>query len=154
MADIRNRTTNSINDTAEVVLMHIQENYSQLMPHELLEQEDIVNEMIYNPHDPIVTVFYAAKELLEIYDITGTLYTKLQAAKIAYVILHSTGKFGLAIHKCNRMPESQKAWVRFKNLLRAFNQDLIETSYFTGEDAGMHHANMVSNVVAGLHEAL
>ena len=61
MADIRNRTTNSINDTAEVVLMHIQENYSQLMPHELLEREDIVNEMIYNPRDPIATVFYAAK---------------------------------------------------------------------------------------------
>ena len=39
LADIRNRTTNSINNTVAVVLTHMQENYGQLIPHELLEQE-------------------------------------------------------------------------------------------------------------------
>ena len=38
LSDIRNRTTNSINDTLAGVLTHLQYNYSQLMTHELLER--------------------------------------------------------------------------------------------------------------------
>ena len=52
------------------------------------------------------------------------------------------------------MPEIQKTWVRFKQFFRTYHQELIETSDLTVEDAGMHHANMVRNVVAGLHESL
>ena len=57
LADIRNRTTNSINETVAGVLTYLQDKYSQLMPHKLLEREDIVNKTIYNPRDPIATVF-------------------------------------------------------------------------------------------------
>ena len=57
LADIHNSTTNSINDTVAGVLTHLQENYSQLMLHELLECEDIVKKMVYNPCNPIATVF-------------------------------------------------------------------------------------------------
>ena len=32
LADIRNRTTNSINDTVAGILTHLQDNYGQLMP--------------------------------------------------------------------------------------------------------------------------
>ena len=42
LADIGNRTMNSTNNTVAGVLMHLQENYGQLMPHELLEWEDTV----------------------------------------------------------------------------------------------------------------
>ena len=41
LADISNRTTNSINNTVAGIIAHLQDNYSQLMPHELLEREDI-----------------------------------------------------------------------------------------------------------------
>ena len=62
------------------------------MTYELLEQEDIVKKTIYNPHEPIATVFSAVKEFLEFADITGTSYTQPQAVNIAYAILHRTGK--------------------------------------------------------------
>ena len=60
-ADIRNMTMNSVNDTVADVLTHLQENYSQLMPHELLEQEDIINKTNYNPRNPIANVFFPVK---------------------------------------------------------------------------------------------
>ena len=69
------------------------------MPNELLECEDIMKMCFYNLHNPIATVFSAVEELLKFADITGTSYTQLQAFNIAYVILHRTGKFGLAICK-------------------------------------------------------
>ena len=99
MVDIRNRTTKFINDTVSGVLTHMQENYGQLMPHNLLEQEDIVKKTIFNPRDPIATVFSPVEELLRLSDITGTLYTHLQVVNTAYFILHRTGNFGLVICK-------------------------------------------------------
>ena len=104
LTDFRNRTTNSINDTVAGVLTHLQEKYGQLMPHKLLEQEDIVKKKIYNPCKPNATMLSSVEELLEFADITGKSYTQSQATNIAYVILHRTGKFGLAIHEWNRMP--------------------------------------------------
>ena len=65
-------TTISINDTVAGVLTHIQDNYVQLMPHELLEREYFVKKTIYNPRDTIATVFSAVEEILEFSDTTGT----------------------------------------------------------------------------------
>ena len=52
------------------------------------------------------------------------------------------------------MPAIQKTWVQFKQFFRTSHQELREMSDLTVEDAGMHHTNMVRDVVAGLQEAL
>ena len=83
LADTRNKTTNSINDTVAGVLTHLQDNYGQLMLHELLKREDIVKKAIYNPRNPIATVFSAFKEILEFSEITGTSYTQIWSVNIA-----------------------------------------------------------------------
>ena len=115
LMDVHNCTMNSINDTVPDVLAHLQENYGQLIPRELLERDDIVKKTTYHPQCPIGTVFSAIKELLKFANITGTSYTQHQAVKLAYVIIHRTGKFSLAIRKWNRMPTMHKTWVRLKN---------------------------------------
>ena len=90
------------------------------------------------------------EELLAFLDITRMSYTQLQAINIAYVIIHRTGKFGLAICEWNSMPAIKKTWVRFKHFFLTACLELREISDLTVEDAGMHHANMVRNVVAGI----
>ena len=92
------------------------------MPHELLEREDTAKKTIYNPHDPIATVFSAVKEILELANIMGKLYTHLQAVNISYIILHWMGKFGLAIHELNCMPAVQKTLVCFKHFPRRLTE--------------------------------
>ena len=114
LADIRNRTTNYINVTVVVVLTHLQNKYGQLMPHELLERLGIISKTIYNPRDPIVTVLSTVEELLKFAEIMGSSYTQLQAVNIAYMIIHRTGKFGIAIRNCNQMTAIQKTWMQFK----------------------------------------
>ena len=57
------------------VLIHLKENYSQLMPHELLERKDIVKKTTHHPQGPIAITFSAIEELLGFYDIIGTSYT-------------------------------------------------------------------------------
>ena len=61
LADICNHMTNSINNTVADMLTHLQDNYGQLPSHKLLNCEDIVKNMIYNPRDPIVTVFFTVE---------------------------------------------------------------------------------------------
>ena len=154
LEDIHNRTMNSINDTVVGILKNSQDNYGQLIPHDILEREDIVKKTIYNPRDSITTLFYAVGEILKLDDITGTSYTQLHSVNTAYIIIHRAGKFGLAICKWNCITELQNTWVRFKQFFCTSHQDLRETYDLTVEESGMHHANMVRDVVTGIQEAL
>ena len=61
LADIRNRTTNSINDTMADVFTCLQDNYGQLMPLDILERKYIIKKIMYNPREPIGTVFSAVE---------------------------------------------------------------------------------------------
>ena len=92
-------------------LTHLQDTCGQLIPHKLLERENIFKKTIYNPCDPITTVLSAVKELLALSEITRTSYMQLQAVNLSYVIIHRMGKFGLAICERNYMPVIQKTWV-------------------------------------------
>ena len=65
-------------------------------------------------------------------------------------MIQNTGKLRLEICEWNCIPEIQKMWVRFKHFFWTSHQKLRETSNITVEDTGMHHANMVRDVVAGL----
>ena len=78
-------------------MTHLQYNNGQLMPHELLKRKDIFKKPTYYHKYPIAIVSSAVKELLKFSDITRTLYTHLQVVNIAYVSIHRTGKYGLAI---------------------------------------------------------
>ena len=100
----------------EGVFTNLQNNYGQLMLYKLLEREDIFKKKIYNPRDLITTVFSAAKKILEFADIAGMYRTQIQAVNIAYVIIDRTCKSRLAICEWNRMPETQKTYVRFKQI--------------------------------------
>ena len=57
LEDVQDRTTNSINLSVSALLVHLQETYGTLMPHEFQEKEDEAKRMTYNPRDPIVSVF-------------------------------------------------------------------------------------------------
>ena len=52
------------------------------------------------------------------------------------------------------MPDVQKKWVGFKQFFRTSHHELRETRDFAIQDAGMHHASMVLDVVAGIQEVL
>ena len=113
-----------------------------MITHKRLERDGIVKKTIYNPRDPIATVFSPVEELLKFSDIKGTSYTQIQSVDTAYVILHSMGKFRLEICEWNRMPAVQSTWVCFEQFFQTSHREPRETSDITVEDAGMNHANV------------
>ena len=73
---------------------------------------------------------------------------QLQSVHIAYTIINSTGNFELVIRKWNLMPTVQKTWLGFKQFFWTAYHEFREITDLTVQDAGMHYAKRVCNVVA------
>ena len=108
LEDVRDRTTNSINVSVSDLLLHLQETYGTLMPHEFQEKEDKAMKTIYNPRDPIASVFFVVDDLVELAALAATPLSSAQQVNISYVILHKTGSFSQPIVEWNRTPVVDK----------------------------------------------
>ena len=91
---------------------------------------------------------------MEFSNITGTLYTHIQAINIAYVILHSTGKFNISIWECNRLPQSKNTWIHSKKNFSTVQRKLRADIDITVKKSGAHHAIMVRYIIEGLQEVI
>ena len=67
------------------------------MPHELQEKEDEAKKTVYNPRDPIASVFSVVDDLVKLAALAATPISLAKQVNIGYVILHNTGKFSQPI---------------------------------------------------------
>ena len=74
------------------------------MPHELQEKEDEAKKTVYNPHDPVASIFSVVNDLVELAALATTPISLAQQVNICYVILHKTGKVLQPIVKWNWKP--------------------------------------------------
>ena len=70
--------------------------------------------MIYNPHDPIPSVFSVVNNLVELAALADTPLSSAQQVNIGYLILHKTGNFLHPTLDWNRKPVVDKTWANFK----------------------------------------
>ena len=154
LEDVQDRTTNSINVSVSALLLHLQETYGTLMPHKFQKKEDEDKKTIYNPRDPIPSVFSVVDDLVELAALAATLLSRAQQVNIRYVILHKTGKFSHPFVEWNRKPVVDKTWANIKTHFLTAHKDLRATTDLTAQGAVMHHANMVCDVVAALQETI
>ena len=124
------------------------------MPHEFQEKEDEAKRVTYNPCDPIASVFLVVDDLVELSALAATPLSNVHQVNIGYIILHETGNFSHSIIEWNRKPVVNKTWARFKTHFCASHKELRATTDLTAQDAGIHHANMVRDVVASLQETM
>ena len=116
------------------------------------EKEDKAKTTIYNPRDTIASVFSVVDDLVKLAALVATSISNAQQVNISYVIIHKTGNFSKPIVECNRKPVVDKTWANFKMHFRTAHKELRATTDLTAQDTGIHHANMVRDVVASLQE--
>ena len=124
------------------------------MPHNFQEKEDKAKKTIYNPRDPIASVFSVFDDLVKLAALAATPLSSAQQANIGYVILHKPGKILHPIVEWNWKPDVDKMWAKFKTHFRRSHKELRATTNLTAQDAGMHHANMVHDVLAALQDTM
>ena len=111
---LQNSTTDRLNGTVAEIVKHLFQVYGRLTPQILYEQEQKVQQMVYDPQHPIDGVFTAVDDLVNFSEAAETSYTQPQCINLAYRIPNRTGMFQRWILNWNEKPQVQKTWANFK----------------------------------------
>ena len=111
---LRNPTTGRITAPVYDVIRHLFQIYDKVTPQLLYEQEQKVQQMVYDPQHPIDGGFTAINDLVNFSDAASTPYTQAQCINLGYLIINRTGLFQRWIIDWNNQPQVQKTWTTFK----------------------------------------
>lgn len=141
LAAIRDRVSNSLTGTVQQILE---------------DREAELCAMTYNPRLPIDIVFNAVEDFVDFATMGQQPMTQKQTIAKAYLIINKTRRFKQAITEWNRLIETNKTWINFKNHFRQAHQEFRETTDTTLEDSELqcNNANLVQQVVEGLQAAM
>ena len=104
--------------------------------------------MHYDPQRLINNVFNQVRDLLEYVELDRSMYTQIQTMDIAYTIINKTSNLQDEIKTWNRMNPIQQNWISLKTHFRTAHHDLEETGELKKEDAGLHQANLLNDIVS------
>ena len=150
---LRDPTTGRIQAPVSDVIRHLFQVYGKVTPQALYEQEQKVQQMVYDPQHPIDGVFTAVDDLVNFSEAAQTPYTQAQCINLAYLIINRTGYFQRWIIDWNEKPQVQKTWTNFKIHFRQAHQELKETTNLQVKHSS-YHANAVQEVLQELRDEL
>ena len=94
-----NKTTGGINNSIPDILEYLFKVYGDVSPNELARMKQKVEEMTYEPSEPIDTVFTAIDRLADVAEMCLRPYSPEQKADMVYIILQNTRKFSSGLGK-------------------------------------------------------
>ena len=114
---LRDPVTGKLNGTIYDIIKHLMDVYGRVSPQTLFEQEQKVQNMIYDPQHPIDGVFTAIDELVNYSEAARVPYSQPQCINLGYRIINRTGMFQRWILDWNAKPQVQRNWANFKHTL-------------------------------------
>ena len=132
--------TNSITKTIPQILNYLFETYSNVSPKELSSLKHQVESMIYDPTEPIDTVFTEIDDLSNIAESVNKPIPEDQKIDMAYITLQNTKKFTSGLRKWDKMqiraavqaqtnnePVHEPSWDAFQEHFRTVHKGLKKT---------------------------
>jgi len=152
---LRNQVTNTL-EHLEIydILGYLYQNHGYISPQKLKEYEDQVRNMSYDPASPIDNVFSAVDNLSLVAYRAGSEYSHAHKINMAYVIISHTGLYQSALQKWLQLPVQGRTWEMFKIHFRTAYNLLRVTTEGTLRDSKFHNANLVQQVIDGVHTLL
>ena len=150
---LRDPTTSRLNGTIPEIMKHLFLVYGRVTPQLLYEQEQKVQQMVYDPQHPIDGVFTAIDELVNFAEAAEIPYTQPQCISLGYRIINRTGMFQRWILDWNNKPQVQKNWSNFKKHFRTAHQQLKETTNLQARDSS-YHANALQEILQEIREEI
>ena len=148
---LRDANTNALNLPIRDVLQYLYDTYGDIAPEILSEKRQIVEQMIFDPALPIDVIFNAIEKHTDIAESARAPLTQTQCVNIAYVILKKSNAFSTYLEKWDaRLPITQ-TWIQFKIDFRQAVKSLRRTGSLQVQQL---HANLVSEIVSGIQEAI
>ena len=121
---LRNPTTDMINNTIPEIINFLRNTYGQLSPSQLKERERAIDDMIYDPSQPIDSVFNKIQDFHDLCTLIQNQSTDTQLVTYAYLVFQKTGIFMTSLKEWNAKPDADKTFVNFKVFMRQQYLDL------------------------------
>ena len=150
---LRDPTTGRIQAPVADVIRQLFQVYGKVTPQTLYEQEQKVQQLVYDPQHPIDGVFTAIDEIVNYSEAAQTPYIQAQCINLGYLILNRTGHFQRWIIDWHNRPQVQKTWTNFKIHFREAHQQLKETTSLQAQNS-TYHANAVKEILHELRSEL
>ena len=107
--------------------------------------------MVFDPALPIDVIFNAIEKYTDIAESARAPLTQIQCVNITYVILKKSNTFSTYLEKWDaRLPITQ-TWIQLKIDFRQAVKSLRRTGSLQVQQL---HANLVSEIVSGIQEAI
>ena len=144
---------NKLNATIPEVFLHLFTNYGDISPSELRTLTDQVQNMQYQPTEPVDTVFTEIDDLATISKMAGAPLTQAQKINMAYLLFQQTQSFNRGLTSWNSRPPHEHTWNTFKQHFCQAQLDLRCTGALT-VGSTINHTELMDLVLQGVQNAL
>ena len=111
---LQERVTNRIQKQILEILRHLFKTYGDVSPQELLSLRSRIENMVFDPQDPVNKIFYEIDKYSEIMDIVQDPVLETHKCQLAYIVLLNTKTFKSGLRDWDKKPQADKTWEKFK----------------------------------------
>lgn len=148
---LRERVTNRIDKKIPEILRHLFETYGDVSPQELLSLRSRIENMVFDPHDPVDEIFTEIDEYAEVMEIVGDPVSESHKCQLAYIVLLNTRTFKSGLRDWDKKVQADKTWDKFKEHFREVQKYLRRTRELTIEQT-LNNDQIINMVSDGILE--
>ena len=131
---LRDVHTHKINKTVPEILRYLFNTYGDVSPLELKQLRDQVEAMVFDPTEPVNTIFVEIDDLDTIAEMAENPFNESQKIDMAYLILQNCKRFTSGLKKWDKKDYAEKTWENFTDMFRKEQRNLRRTGELTVAD--------------------
>ena len=90
---IRNSITNAVEKPIAEIIQYLNDEYCEMTPEQMMDKEEEIKRYVFDPVQPISTVFNAITAYKDLCELSGESITDITMVKIAYAIMNRSRFF-------------------------------------------------------------
>ena len=150
---LRDDKTNKITKTIPNIFRYLFETYGDISPRELQQLRNQVETLVFDPTEPVDSVFSEIEDLDTIASMANNPMTEKQKMDMAYLILQNTKRFSTGLKKWDKKDLEEQDWQSFKDHFRKEQKDLRKCGELTIADT-LNKEDFVNLLSEGIKEGV
>ena len=131
---LRDQKTNKISKTIPEILKYLFDTYGDVSPRELQQLRNQVENIVFDPSEPVDTIFSEIEDLETIAEIAENPLSERQKIDMAYLILQNCKRFSNGLKKWDKKAVNEQTWMAFMEFFRKDQKELRKCGELTLND--------------------
>ena len=143
---IRNSTANAVEKPIAEIIQYLYDKYSEMTPEQMMDKEEEIKRYVFDPVQPIYTVFNAITTYKDLCELSGESITDSMMVKISYAIMNRSRVFKDSLIQWNDKTLVDKTWVNFQQHFRKAYKDLKRVNALGIQDSQVSKVEMMQEL--------